>query len=209
MYIAVDAGHGHNTSGKRVPSYFKEFSTAREWDLNSKIAELLTERLKESGVKVIRVDDVTGKKDVALSQRVKTANTEKVDLYIAIHHNAGINGGSGGGVEVYTLSDLGMPRANALYSALVKANKNKGNRANPVRANNLYVLKYTTMPALYIENGFMDSSTDIMFLDTDDYRINTVNGICGFLNSHYGLTLPTDALGSERCHCGCPCCSEA
>ena len=51
-----------------------------------------------TGIEILRTDDTTGKTEVTLAQRVKKANSFGADFYLSIHHNAGINGGSGGGI---------------------------------------------------------------------------------------------------------------
>lgn len=222
MKFAIDAGHGHNTPGKRVPDNFSGYSTAREWDLNSKIADKVAQALRMAGHVVIRTDDITGVTDVSLSKRVSQANTAGVDFFLSIHHNAGVNGGKGGGVVVYTYSELGKKRAQALYDSVIASNGNKGNRAKHVNYASFTVLKKTKMPALLIENGFMDSQTDIKFLDTDDYRDKTVTGILNFFHEYYGVQFPMqgieqlpnepDVPGQAEdgcdCNCGCGCCTK-
>ena len=97
--VVIDAGHGHYTPGKRC------LDGTREWDLNSRIANILAEMLTESGYRVYRADDISGSKDISLSQRVKLSNDVNADLYISIHHNAGLNGKKGGGTVVYYYSN--------------------------------------------------------------------------------------------------------
>ena len=95
--IAIDAGHGLHTEGKRCLKSLDPNET-REWQLNERIARYVVEHLQKAGHEVKRLDDVTGQTDVPLRIRSNTANNWGADFCVSIHHNAGINGGSGGGV---------------------------------------------------------------------------------------------------------------
>ena len=188
--IALDAGHGINTPGKRVMKRFDSKET-REWTLNSRVAEYVEEYLKEyEGYQLLRVDDRTGKRDVPLSERTKKANDWKADIYISIHHNAGINGGSGGGITVYRYtnsSKFTKAMQKRLYDELIKHTGLKGNRANPLGEANFHVLRETNMAAVLIENGFMDSRTDVPIILSDAHARKTADGIVEFLADHFKL----------------------
>ena len=92
--IAIDAGHGLYTEGKRCLKSLDPNET-REWQLNERVARYVTSYLQKSGHQVRRLDDITGKTDVPLKTRTNTANSWCADFCVSIHHNAGINGGSG------------------------------------------------------------------------------------------------------------------
>ena len=88
MLICIDAGHYIGTPGKRCLKSIDPGET-REWTLNSRVADKLEAILAGYSCQTMRVDDVTGKRDVTLSQRVAAANRAKADVYLSIHHNAG------------------------------------------------------------------------------------------------------------------------
>lgn len=194
LTIAIDAGHGLYTAGKRCLKSI-DSSETREWYLNDRIADRLEAVLKNYDCKVIRVDDTTGKTDISLSKRCSQANERKADVYISIHHDAGIKGGSGGGTTVYYYSSNPEREAQAknLYNCVVDATGLKGNRSNPVIKNGFYVLKNTTMDAFLIENGFMDSSHDTPIILTDLHANKTVEGLAKFLVTSYGLVKLTNS----------------
>ena len=59
--IAIDAGHGMNTAGKRTPD------GEREWSFNNKVALAAIAKLNTyQNVKILRLDDPSGKNDVPL-----------------------------------------------------------------------------------------------------------------------------------------------
>ncbi len=198
LKIAIDAGHGLNTAGKRCMKQLDPNET-REWSLNSRIATKLEALLTSYNCQVLRVDDKTGKTDVALADRVNKANSWGADVYISIHHDAGVRGGSGGGTTVYYYSSKAerANQARALYQAVVDQTGLKGNRSTPVKKYEYYVIKNTKAPAFLIENGFMDSSKDVPIILSDDHATKTANGLVGFLVSNFGLTVKERTPSSE------------
>ena len=169
--IAYGAGHYMGTAGKRLAKELDATET-REWVLNDRVARYFAEAAKEYiGVELLRVDDSTGKAEVALATRCKRANDWGADLCLAIHHNAGINLGSGGGIVAYSYKDgtTGAKYRDAIYNACISAGGIKGNRANPTQANGFYVLKNTKAPAVLMEYGFMDSKTDAPIILKEAY----------------------------------------
>lgn len=188
LKVAIDAGHGMNTPGKRCLLAIDPQQT-REWYLNDRIADKLENLLKEYDCKVLRVDDTTGREDVPLAERVNTANAWGADVYISIHHNAGIAGKSGGGTVVFYYSSKTerAKQAEALYNIVVNNTKLVGNRASKVTKYGYYVLKNTSMPAFLIENGFMDSTTDVPIILSEDHATKTANGLLAFLINNFDL----------------------
>ncbi len=194
--IALDAGHGMGTAGKRCLKSIDPNQT-REWFLNDRIADMVEAELAVYDCRVLRVGDSTGAKDVPLSSRVKTANTGKADIYISIHHNAGINGGTGGGTAVYYYKDGTTDRkgkAQRLYDAVIRQTGLAGNRSQKISPGNFYVLKYTQMAALLLENGFMDSQVDTSVILTREHAEKTARGIIAFLVDELQLVRRVDKL---------------
>ena len=170
--IALTAGHYLSTPGKRCLKSLDPNET-REWVLNDRIADKVEALLKEySGYQLVRTDDTTGKKDISLVSRTNAANNFNADFYLSIHHNAGINGGSGGGIVAYVYTN---PNAESvawqtdLYNALIAATGLKGNRATPLAKANLHEVRETKMPAVLLELGFMDSKTDVPVILTEAF----------------------------------------
>jgi N-acetylmuramoyl-L-alanine amidase len=185
--IALDAGHGLYTAGKRCLKALDAKET-REWVLNDRIVDKLQKMLANYDCKVVRVDDTTGASDVALANRVVKANNEKADIYISVHHNAGINGGNGGGTVVYHYNDApSKALAQRLYNAIVEETKLVGNRCDKTAVGDFYVINKTKMISLLVENGFMDSKVDVPIILTDAHATKTAQGILNFLISELNL----------------------
>lgn len=184
--IALDAGHGRFTPGKRCWKAIDPNET-REWVLNSRIASYVETHLERCGVTTMRVDDTTGQTDVSLSKRVKKANNWGADLYLSFHANAGIRGKRGGGIANY--SHTGSRRSaklrDILYKHMIAETGLKGNRSNPCTTANFYVIRKTTMAACLMECGFMDSLDDTPIILTDDFArkcaLGIAKGACEYL----------------------------
>jgi N-acetylmuramoyl-L-alanine amidase len=169
--IACDAGHYKYTTGNRVPKKLDGNQTS-EWVLNDRVARHFADAAKQyEGVELLRVDDTTGKTDVSLFERCKRANEFGADFYLSIHHNAGANLTTAGGIEAYsyTTSAKGKEYRDAIYDACIAAGGLKGNRATPKKEARYYVLRYTVAPSALIEYGFMDSTKDAPVILQEEY----------------------------------------
>ena len=168
--IAYCAGH-HLGNPKGVPKSMG-LGEIREWTLNDRVARHFARAaLEYDGVQILRTDDPTDKTLIDIPERCAAANQWGADLYLDFHHNGGINGGSGGGVCAFSYpgSSEGKKYRNAIYEAVIAAGGLKGNRASPLIEKGFDSLRYSHMPAVLMEYGFMDSKTDAPVIITDAY----------------------------------------
>lgn len=180
--LALGAGHGDRTYGKRIPASLDPNRTS-EWWLNDRVCDHLEQILSEyDGIEILRLDDSDdGYENVPLLTRVTEANNMPADFYLSIHHNAGINGGTGGGIVVYRdpndNSEETVSWQEEIYAALIAHTGLKGNRSNPMAESNLYEVTRPDMPAILCELGFMDSVTDVPVILSDWYPLAAAMGI--------------------------------
>lgn len=188
--IALTAGHYKYTSGKRCLKKLDKNET-REWVLNDRICDKVEKLLKAyEGYSLLRTDDTTGEKAIEVADRVKAANKFGADIYISVHHNAGISGGTGGGIVAYVYPKVDSTTKawqKDLYNALIKHTGLKGNRATPLASSDLQELRETVMPAVLLELGFMDSATDVPVILTEEYADNCAKAIVEVLVKKGGL----------------------
>lgn len=163
--VALDAGHGINTAGKRTPD------NEREWSFNNEVLLAAKKRLADyEGVEVLRLDDPTGKTDVPLLDRTNKANKAKADVLVSIHHNANTGKwGSWTGTETFTYTPASenpksVALAKAVHSKLVKA---MGLKDRGLKAADFHMVRESNMPAILTEGGYMDSVVDIKALRSD------------------------------------------
>lgn len=161
--VALDAGHGINTPGKRTPA------GEREWSFNSKVIAAAVKYLKDyPNVEVLRLDDPTGKTDVSLAARTNKANKWKADILISMHHNA--NTGKWGtwtGTETYTYTGSWKNAERLAGIVQKKMVAVYGLRDRGLKKANFHMTRESAMPAILIEGGYMDSTIDIVKLRDD------------------------------------------
>lgn len=189
--LALGAGHGLRTAGKRCLKSLDKNET-REWWLNDRVCDYIYELIMEyDGVSVIRMDDSDdGADDVSLSKRANAANAWGADLYLSIHHNAGMNGCSGGGIVAFCHPNAGSATKglrDALYMELIQLTGLKGNRAEPLSTANFQILRKTKMPAVLLELGFMDSAADVPVILSDAYAQKCAQAIVNVIVARKGL----------------------
>lgn len=187
--LALDAGHGMDTQGRRCLKSLDP-EEHREWWLNDRVCRYIAQAAAEyEGFQVFRVDDVSGLEDVPMEERCRMANSWGADLYYSAHHNAGVGGGTGGGVVAYSLNEgtRGAMWRDELYGAIVGETGLVGNRASPKATANFYVLRNTAMPAVLMEHGFMDSAADVPVILSEEYAKGVGRAVADCIARRQGL----------------------
>lgn len=181
--IVLDAGHGGHDNG--APSSYG-FEKAYALDVVQRARQLL----QAAGFNVVltRTADVF----IPLEQRVRIANQYRNALFISVHFNSG---GSGTGLETYTLAPRGVPSmmadgprisdldpcpghacdaqnmalATATHAALVVKSQMYDRGIKRAR---FVVIRDITIPGVLIEGGFMTSSHDARMVASPVFRQN-------------------------------------
>lgn len=184
--IAIDAGHGIHTPGKRTPD------GEHEWSFNNKVVGAVIDELNTYlNVEVLRTDDPTGRIDVPLSTRTNKANAFKADALVSVHHNA-LKGsyGTWTGSETFIMSPSSenpksLALAKSVHPYVVQA---MGLQDRGIKSANFYVLRETNMPAILTEAGYMDSSIDVKVMRDDNVLKAQGKGIAKGLAKHFHLS---------------------
>lgn len=189
--IALDAGHGLNTPGKRTPA------GEREWTFNNKVVVAAIKYLNEyQNATIIRLDDPTGATDVSLTARTNKANSQGADILVSYHHNANTGQwGSWTGTETYSYpgSSSGLALARKIHPAIVGA---MGLRDRGLKTANFHMLRESRMPAILVEGGFMDSTIDIVKMRNNTVMDLTGKALADAIASHLGLKKKSGGGGS-------------
>jgi len=174
--ICVDAGHGGTDPGAVA-------NGVEEKNVNLEIALKVAKLLEEDGARVVLTRN--GDYYVSLSDRVRIANSADCDIFISIHANAASDT-SASGFEVYHY--YGSTRGNLLATYVDEEIakeiplKNRG-----VKEAGFYVIKYTTMPAILIETGFVTNTNDVSIITDKDYQWRYAYAILHGVQRYFGV----------------------
>ena len=160
--VVFDAGHSLVTAGKQTMN--GKYGIVKEWEINDKVLRKAKEILERdyTGITIYRTDDVTGKSDISLNERVRRCNSYNPALFISFHHKAG----GGTGTEVYWHT-YGTAEDKKVASILAPKLASKcGMRNRGVKQNQLGVLNCKAT-AILVEGGFMDTKSDYEYICSD------------------------------------------
>jgi N-acetylmuramoyl-L-alanine amidase len=182
--ICLDYGHG----GKDPGAVYKG---RKESEDNLALGKAVAAELRRHGVEVNETR--TADKTVSLGERSSLANNKGCDYFISFHRNA-FKPEQAKGVETFTYtspSAKSVQLAEKIQSALVGAGfVNRG-----VKRANFHVLRETKSPAVLVEVGFLDNSSDNQFFDGK--RDEIIKAIVKAILSQMGIRYVESSTGSQ------------
>jgi len=145
--VVLDAGHGGSDPGAKSVNgrWEKDFNLA----IVRKVRELLPDS-QELKLVLTRDDDTYP----TLDERIELANFLGADLFISVHANSH-KSSSVNGTETYYKHGYSLPLAQIMHRHILQAT---GFKDNGVRTAEFKVIKYTTMPAVLLEVGYLSNS---------------------------------------------------
>lgn len=171
--VAIDAGHGSNTAGKRTPSGY------REHYINVKSAYYCEQYLEDRGVECVRIawDDANAKDDadVSLSTRQKQIKNAECDASVSFHANAfKAIWNTAKGVETLIHITASRRGDSERLAKLVQAELVKGTKQTDrgVKKQSLAMCNCTAMgvdAAVLVEIGFMTNKREAELMMTDEF----------------------------------------
>ena len=192
--IAIDAGHGSNTAGKRTPNGWLEHYT------NVKCANYFDIAMRRCGFETVKIawDDINSKDDadVSLATRQSQIRNSKCDISVSWHANAFGDGKSynaSQGVETLIhnnsvkVKDSGS-LAIKVQNYLVKGThqKNRG-----VKAANLAMCNCVAMgtkASILIEIGFMTNKYEAQLIQSDSFCLECAEEAAQGVCEYFGVT---------------------
>ena len=162
MKVFLGVGHGGSDPGAVA-------NGVKEKDLNLSIALACRELLEWYGVTVgmSRTKD----ENDPIGDEVKECNAFAPDLAVDIHNNAG--GGDGGEVFYHYGGGKGKTLAENILAEIVKVGQNSRGiktRKNSNGKDYYAFIRNTSCPAVIVECAFVDNSTDLQILSTEEKR---------------------------------------
>ncbi|MCI1945408.1 N-acetylmuramoyl-L-alanine amidase family protein [Clostridium luticellarii] len=181
-YIVIDPGHGGIDKGTSYGNMYEK-------DLTLKIARYAAAYLKGKGnvVFLTRNED----KLLGLDEIGDKVNSSYADAFVSIHVNS-LNDNNFNGITTLYYDVNGYQKderiklARAIESEAVK-NDNWANKG--IKRQNLAVLRYSKVPGVLVECGFITNAQDRIRLSNENVlkRLgeNISNGIIYYLNENY------------------------
>lgn len=191
----LDAGHGGKDQGTSIKNVLEKDLTLK---ITNRVAALV--RQNRPGIKLIltRTDDTF----VPLDERCQIANKARADLFLSIHINFTENNLLLSGTETFyankraaqdmvQASNLERNAENSELLAWLLQNSyfNSGRPADRgAKANNLYVLMHTEMPAALTEVGFLSNVGDAAYMCSERGQRQIALDIYNALDEYYSVT---------------------
>jgi len=183
--IVVDAGHGGQDSGTHSPDH-----QVMEKTLTLLIAKCLADDLAEAGATVI----MTRKTDVfiPLKERPAIANRNNADLFVSIHINSNMSANSRSGTTTYYHghNPMGELLAQCVEHEIVRVSGLPGLGAasdlSVYKSSGFAVLRYSQMPAILVETGYLNCDLDRNKMCTPDFQVGVARAILKGLKVFFG-----------------------
>lgn len=200
--IAIDAGHGSNTAGKRTIDGYRE-----HW-INVRCSHFFEQALIRCGFETIRSgwDDINAKDDpdTSITSRQNAIRAEGADAVISWHANAYGNGNNWNSAQgVVTIIHIAESKrgdseklARLIQEELIKGTEQK-NRC--VKTGNFGMCNATYMKcdaAVIIEIGFMTNQREAELMQTDDFCHEQAEDACRGLCAYYGVEYVPEATSA-------------
>ncbi|MBD2233965.1 DUF3747 domain-containing protein [Phormidium tenue FACHB-1052] len=149
VVVVIDPGHGGRDPGA------VGIGGLQEKQINTAISNRVQQQLAAAGITVLmtRSSDVF----VDLDARAQYANRAGASVFVSIHANAiSMSRPEVNGLETYYFSS-GERLARSIHASVLG---NTDMRDRGVRTARFYVLRYTTMPSVLVETGFVTGAQD-------------------------------------------------
>ncbi|MBD2260941.1 DUF3747 domain-containing protein [Pseudanabaena sp. FACHB-2040] len=166
LVVVLDPGHGGRDPGA------VGIAGIQEKEINLTIANRVQQRLQEAGVTVLmtRADD----REIDLDPRVAFAQRAGADIFVSIHANAiSMSRPEVNGLETYYYSS-GQRLAQVIHNSVLRRTDM---RDRGVRQARFYVLRYSAMPAVLVETGFVTGSQDAARFQNMNTRMQIADAI--------------------------------
>jgi len=157
--VVIDPGHGGPDPGA------VGIGGLRETDIVLDIGHQVAALLERQGIGVILTRDA--EYDLGLEPRVQMANRARASVFVSIHANAiSMARPDISGLETYYFTS-GEELAAVIHRTILE---DIGLPDRRVRQARFYVLRYTSMPSVLVETGFVTGADDAAKLSDPSYR---------------------------------------
>ena len=192
--VAVDAGHGSNTAGKRTPDGYRE-----HW-CNVKCANYFDIAMKRCGFDTIKTawndTNATDDADVALSVRQSQIKNAGCDISVSWHANAfgdGKSYNSSQGIETLIHSDSAKAKdskelATKVQNYLIKGTQQKNRGVKSANLAMCNCISMGTKASILIETGFMTNKYESQLIQSDAFCLECAEEAAQGVCEYFGVT---------------------
>lgn len=193
--VFIDPGHGGTDPGA-------VHSRTSEKTLNLNTSTYIKTELESKGYNVIMSRNTDA--FLELIERAEAANEKIADIFISVHYNSMGGSGLARGIEtfIHHRVDSGFGQetrranfktddirikesldlADAIHSNLISST---GMYNRGVKGNNYSVLRNTDIPAVLLELGFMDNSSELSRIKTTTYQRQAARAVANGIDEYF------------------------
>ncbi|MGG0687884.1 N-acetylmuramoyl-L-alanine amidase [Bacillus safensis] len=174
--IFIDPGHGAQDAGAIGNGLLEK-------NINLEVALKLQSRLNQAGALIVmsRTSDTFD----SLQTRVNKGAQASADIFISIHANANDNSGANGTETYYDTTYAttnSIKLAQQVQPRMVSA---LGTKDRGVKTAGFYVIKYSRMPSILLETGFVTSPIDASILKSTTAKDRLASGIATGVSNYF------------------------
>jgi N-acetylmuramoyl-L-alanine amidase len=177
IVLVIDPGHGGRDIGRKSSSSQYRHEKDIALSIALQLGYYINDHMPNVRVMYTRTEDVY----VSLENRVKLANDNKADYFISIHCNAHPNATVAGTRTYIHSHQLIASRKLALLieeDFATRARRTSRGVHDAVQAgHNLYVVRYTKMPSVLVETGFLTNPQEEQYLNTKQGQAHIASAI--------------------------------
>jgi len=175
--VVIDAGHGGKDPGAISVHGFYEKT------VNLAVAQKVTARLKQKGLKVIMTRN--SDRFIELERRAEIANMYRADLFVSIHADSHMDR-SIKGYTMYVANDASYSSVRAA-KAISKQMARVSSNGKGIRREDFRVLVKTKMPAVLVEIGYISNHGEASLISNNSFQNKIADaiasGICNVIQS--------------------------
>ncbi len=190
--IVLDAGHGSpdegatSSDGTSEASINLQIVLKLQKLLESSGATVILTRYDENAIYELDAETISQKKVSDIKNRVKIGNESSADIFVSIHLNKIPESKYSGWQTFYK---DGNEKSTSLATCIqnnLNTTINTPNNRQPLKLDNIYIMKYVEIPIALVECGFLSNQEEESKLVTDEYQSKLAwgiyNGIMDYFN---------------------------
>lgn len=186
--IVVDPGHGGNDPGARSPA-----GEVFEKQLNLAISKLIAKELSSQGATVIETRDTDV--FIPLKERAEIANRNNAAFFVSVHINSNrVNNSASGTITFYRGGNsMSQLLADCIHNEIKKIPNMPSMGVwsdTRIYDTGFAVLRYSKMPGVLLELGFINNSKDRKRMMEKDYQDHVARAVVKGIRVYLGDVKP-------------------